>query len=118
MPKLVSVRSEFDDEPAERVVLQWHERTLIFKLNSRVYGVDAWVYGTLAVHSEFINSMAPPYVITHKPSLIQVARVHNSDEAMAQAEWLWESCPRAWAGELVDKSIFTPEMLEWLKKNQ
>lgn len=116
MPQLVRIPNEI--ETTEKVELQWRERTIIFRMNSRVYGIDAQVYGTLAVHSEFIDQYVPPFVITHKPSLIRVARVNNSDEALAQAEWLWNSCPQAWVGEVVNKNLFTPEVLEWLLKNQ
>lgn len=116
MPQLVRVQNEV--ETTVKVELQWQEHTLIFKMNSRIYPVDSLVYGTLAIHSKFIGPPIQPFVITHKPSLIRVAGVKDQDEAMAQAEWLWECCPRAWAGEVVDKSLLTTEMLEWLMKNK
>ncbi len=97
----------------------WVERTLIFRRPAgNVVALDGWVYGQLAVHATWSSPNLPPVTICHLPSMLAVARLAEVNEAVAQVEWLWESCPRAFTGEVVDTKQLTEGVLQWLQSNQ
>lgn len=118
MPKLVQTDTLADFiAPVTR--LEWRERTLVFRQRGgRVNAVHGWQYGTLVVHRSLAGFNVPNFTITHRPSLVAVAKLADSDEAVVQTEWLWESCPRAWCEDEVNKTLISKEVLQWLKEHQ
>src|ERR1019366_1862323 len=95
----------------------WGEVTLVFRNSSgRVVTSDGWQYGTLVVHPSLPDhGNVPPVTITHRPSLIEVARTDDVDRAVAAVERMWRECRPAWLGEQYDKAKVPAEMVAWIK---
>lgn len=119
MPQLVRVEAFEHTGVEEAYVPEWRERTVVFRLPSgRVVALDAWQHGTLVVHATWDDRDAKPFTVTHWPSRLMVCRVAEVDQAVERAEWLWRSCPRAWAGDEVDVALLPADVVQWCKENK
>lgn len=119
MPQLVSTKPVDVAEVEPTYVPEWRERTIVFRHRSgRVFALDAWQHGTLWLHATWDDSDARPFTITHKPSMLSVAKLNDVDEAVAKVEWLWQRCPATWSRDDVDKASLPDDVAAWLMENK
>src|SRR6185312_3829633 len=100
------------------VLLTWEERTLVWRRPAgNVVAVDGWVYGALAVHGTW-DGNRKPVTITHRPSTLVVARCDSPEQAVKDAEWLWQRCPNKWVMDCPTLAELPADVVQWLGRNK